>query len=107
MARKCSQIDTRLAKLYNYLKQRMNISAIFLFGSQVSDQERALSDIDLAIFSKDVGNWTLEEKVDAVVEIRRLFGLDIDPHFFSDEDLNNARPTNFTGHIIETGRKIA
>jgi predicted nucleotidyltransferase len=85
----------------------MSISAIFLFGSRASGETTPFSDIDLAIFSKDVATWTLEQKVDAVVEIRHLFGLDIEPHFFSDEDLKKARPTNFAGHIMSTGKKIA
>ena len=107
MDKKSLEIDSLLNKVCEYLKQRMAVSAIFLFGSQSSSRQTAYSDIDLAIFSKDVASWTLEEKVRTVVEIRRLFGLEIEPHFFSDRDLKRARATSFAGHIMRIGTKIA
>jgi predicted nucleotidyltransferase len=105
--KKSLEIDSILNKVCEYLKQRMNVSAIFLFGSQSSSRQTAYSDIDLAIFSKDVAKWTVEERVKSVVKIRRLFGLEIEPHFFSDRDLKRASATSFAGHIMRTGKKIA
>ena len=106
MAQEKTQVDNTIKRVVKYLKQTFCIEAIVLFGSRVSGKHTKFSDIDLAIFSSDVEKWDVEKKVRTIVKIHKLFGLDIEPHFFPAKSLKEARPTNFVGYILKTGRKI-
>lgn len=94
-------------EVIQYLKKRIKIDAVVLFGSALRGTMDEWSDIDLAIFSEDVSHWSFEEEINMMVDVQAVCPNSIEPHFYPAEALKEARPTNFWGHILETGRRIA
>jgi predicted nucleotidyltransferase len=89
------------------LRKRVRISAAFVFGSYAVGTPDKWSDIDLAIFSPDVTDWSIEQKAELSADIKLHCNSNVELHIFSADALIQARPTNFCGHIIETGKKVA
>jgi len=86
--------------------KRIRVEAAYLFGSQLTGEAKPDSDIDVAIFSPDVDNLGLFERV----KLRSRLVLDCDSrlefHLFSSRALSNARPTNFAGYIVAHGKRL-
>ncbi len=98
-----NKIAHRAAKL---LASYVMLKAGYLFGSYVNGQPHKYSDIDLAFFSPDVGRMGIEEKVSLIAKIGEQISPDVEIHLYSDRCLKNARPTNFYGYILKTGKRI-
>lgn len=107
MPRTEAEILEQVSEVIQYLKKRIKIDAAVLFGSVLSGKADEWSDIDLAIFSEDVNNWSFEEEISMMVDVQVTYPNSVEPHFYPVEALSEARPTNFWGHILETGRRIA
>jgi predicted nucleotidyltransferase len=65
------------------------------------------SDIDIATFSSARANMSLEEEVNLLVRVEMKIQAEVEIHLFSDRCLEEARPTNFYGYILERGKRIA
>ncbi len=85
-------------------EQNPKLVTSYLFGSFAKDKNRTESDIDIALFIKDLKD---EDKFDLQVQLMILateFDSRIEPHLLSDSDLNINNP--FITEIIKTGIKI-
>ena len=98
-----NRIARRTTKL---LKNYVRLKAGYLFGSYVNGNPHKYSDIDLAFFSPSVNRMGIEEKISLISKVGEQVGSDVEIHLYSDRCLKDARPTNFYGHILKTGRKI-
>lgn len=107
MVRKKTEIKKIVNKIIKFLLKKINIKIAVLFGSYAKGTPRGDSDIDLAIFTKDAENLSIEEIAKLQTEVKLKYCLDIELHIFSENSLKEARPTNFYGHILETGKKVA
>lgn len=103
---KAKVIELTIQKVIGFLREKINISEAFLFGSYAVGKPRAESDIDLAIFSPDVEKWTIEQKARLAAEVKLRCSADIELHLFPASLLKEARPTNFFGYILKTGKKV-
>ena len=106
MAKSKVQIDTIIKEAIDALRSDIEIDAAILFGSYASGRASKDSDIDLAVFSKTIDKWSFEERLKLASKVRAVSPL-IELHLYSNRALKEARPTNFYGHIIETGKKVA
>jgi len=99
-------LGTLIDKGLWHVRQRIRIEAAYLFGSQLTSEADANSDIDLAIFSPDVDGLGLFERV----KLRSRLMLECDSrlelHVYSSRALANARPTNFAGYIVAHGKRL-
>ncbi|MFZ2357005.1 MAG: nucleotidyltransferase domain-containing protein [Candidatus Omnitrophota bacterium] len=98
-----NRIAHRTTKL---LSSYVRLKAGYLFGSYVNGKPHKYSDIDLAFFSPSVNRMGIEEKISLISKVGQQVGSDVEIHLYSDRCLKDARPTNFYGHILKTGRKI-
>ena len=99
-------VTTALEKGLEYLRSRISIEAAYLFGSQVTGETHADSDIDLAVFSPDASQMTLDQRI----RLRADLAVDCDSrlelHLYSSRALANARPSNFAGYIVAHGKRL-
>lgn len=87
-------------------KRRVPVDRVILFGSHATGQARPDSDIDLAIFSPAVDTMTLREKLGLMAAVQEQVGYEVEVHLFGEKHLREARPTNFAGHILQTGVRV-
>lgn len=106
MAKTRTQVDASVFQAIKYLNKYFKIRQAILFGSQVSGQAGKLSDIDLAVISQDFKNRRWENLVTVFARLSLVCGSSIEIHPFSWDDLKDARPTNFLGHILKTGKVV-
>ncbi len=106
MHRSTVEIDKITKKTLGLLKHYIEIDAAYLFGSYVHGQPHEYSDIDLAVFSHSVNKMGIEKKMTILSKTREEIGSEVEIHLFSEKCLKDARPTNFYGYILKTGKKI-
>lgn len=106
MGKNSSRIKKIIVQATQRLKEYFTIDEIILFGSQVTGKIHEFSDIDLAVISPDFKKKKFDELISIFARISFLSGNNIEIHPFSREALKEARPTNFLGHILKTGRIV-
>ena len=106
MAAKRTPVNSELRRAVARLRQEIDVETAVLFGSRATGEAHRDSDFDLAVFSKAVERWTVEDKLRLTGMIKEINPL-IELHLFSERALREARPTNFAGHILATGVKVA
>jgi len=79
---------------------------VILFGSQLTGRTHEHSDIDLAVFSRDISELRLVERANLAARLRLSCGLELEPHFFPETYLENPPEASFAEHIVKTGRRI-
>jgi predicted nucleotidyltransferase len=99
-------LDITLESALAFLRQRIQIEAAYLFGSQLEGNTHPYSDIDLAVFSPDVENMRFMARVRLGSELARECQPDVELHLYSSQALANARPTNFAGYIVTHGKRL-
>lgn len=93
-----------VAKKYaELIKQQMNISSVYLYGSYVKGTYTDDSDIDIAIIGDDFSDDTIEDTL-KLMKLRRKIDNRIEPHLFNSNEFDSANP--FVREILETGIKI-
>lgn len=107
MVRRKAELKKIIKKVLRFLSAKISIKIAVLFGSYAKGTPHENSDIDLAVFSKDAKNMSIEEIVNLQAEVKLKYCVDMEMHIFSDDLLKESRPTNFYGHILETGKKVA
>jgi len=90
-------------KFIEYLKEKKyQITGAYIFGSYSKDSYNADSDIDLAVILKNCKN-TFDTQVE-LMKLRRNFDLRLEPHPFSEKDLDGNDP--FLSEVLKTGIRI-
>ena len=100
------EINDILRDSLHFLKKKISVGSAYLFGSYATGDATPLSDLDLAIFSPDADKMRIEEKAKLAAALKLQCHSDVELHFFSMKALNEARPTNFCGYILKTGKKV-
>ncbi len=106
MHRTTAEVNRIARRTIKLLGTYIKIKAGYLFGSYVFGKPHKYSDIDLAFFSPSVNRMGIEEKISLISNVSQQVGFDVEIHLYSDKCLKDARPTNFYGYILKTGRKI-
>ncbi len=89
-----------------FLKKKIRISAVYLFGSYATGTATHWSDIDLAVFSPDADKMKIEDKAKLATNLRLRCHTEVELHFFPKKALKEVRPTNFYGYILKMGKKV-
>jgi len=94
-----SQITATVTK---YFKERPNVAAVYLYGSQARGDEKQGSDIDLAVlFSKKQKPTSSDmPQVTFIQELTKRMGRKVDV-----QDLKNCR-VDFTHRVLSEGRLL-
>ena len=106
MVRKTYKFKDLIKTIVDYLSGYFDIEEIILFGSQATGKTHRYSDIDLAVISSDFE----KKNIDNLLKIFSKISLEITPnveiHPFTPKDIKEARPSNFIGHILSTGKVV-
>lgn len=105
MAATRARVNGALHRAVARLRLEIDVQDAVLFGSRVTGVPHRESDFDLAVFSKAVERWTVEDKARLSSLVKEINPL-IELHLFSERALKEARPTNFAGHILATGVRV-
>ena len=106
MDRTSSKVKRLINSAIKYLSSYFQIEKVILFGSQANGKARRYSDIDIAVVSPDFVNINFDDLLGVFSKVSLEVSSDIEIHPFTPKDISEARPTNFIGHILETGKIV-
>lgn len=107
MVRTESSIRTAVRNVIEFAEKKgISVDLAAVFGSYVSGTPTDASDVDIALFSKDIDGKSIEERAEIASSISLNCGDDIELHLYTMDAAEHARPTNFAGYILETGRIV-
>jgi len=95
--------DALIEKAVSFLYKTIEIEDIFVFGSFVEGNFNEESDIDIAVFVKNWGKYTLKDFARQLFYIQNYISSRIELHFFP----SKTEPLTFQEYIRNTGRKVA
>lgn len=104
MVRTETSLNQIIEDVLAYLRRRIRIKSVYLFGSYVTKTSREYSDVDLAVFYEGVLDF--EEKASLAAQVKLHCATDIELHLFPAQALKEARPTNFYGYLLENGKAV-
>ena len=107
MVRSVADAERLARRALDEARRHVAVTEAFLFGSYVSGTPHEWSDVDLAIFSPAVDTWDRRTWLDVSYQVAKAAEHVVEPHFFGMKARENARPTNFIGHILKTGKRVA
>lgn len=89
-----------------YLLQKIQIQQVIVFGSQARGETDKWSDIDLAVISLDFAQMSRRKIMDLLVEVALSINPSVEIRPYTPQNLKDARPTSFLGHILATGKIV-
>jgi predicted nucleotidyltransferase len=89
-----------------YLLRKIRVHKAILFGSHSRGTADEWSDIDLAVISPDFARMNQKEVIDLLVEVALVVAPSLEIRPYTPQDLKEARPTNFLGHILTEGKVV-
>jgi predicted nucleotidyltransferase len=78
----------------------------YLFGSHLSEEADAWSDIDIAVFLEDAEAWDIERRAVLSARVQRLAGDDIEIHVFPAGSDESGDPSSFANHVRRVGVRL-
>jgi predicted nucleotidyltransferase len=106
MAQIKSSVKNSIVKTIRYLQNQITITEVILFGSYAAGTQHKHSDIDIAVISPDFENKDINFRAAISSKAKINGSIDVEIHPFALQSLKDARPTNFIGHILKTGKII-
>jgi len=106
MAAQLAEVMARAEGALSVVGRHLDVSAAFLFGSQVEGGADEHSDIDIAVFAPGVETWTFVEHVNVATRIQAELSNDIELHFFPDDQLEHCHPASFAAYVQKHGAPI-
>jgi len=88
------------------MRKRLNVTAVYLFGSQVRGTDDRWSDIDIGVFLAGFDSASFRERIRAAVDVQRELGDDLEFHFFDASDPKNRETVSFAAEVMRTGVRI-
>jgi len=88
------------------LSRFTDVSAAFVFGSQVDGQPTEESDIDVAAFISEADNWDILERARVASLVQAEVGDDVELHFFASSRLEHPDPASFAAYVMKHGVPI-
>lgn len=107
MVRTKASINKSIREIIEYMKEKgITVDLGVLFGSYVSGSPTESSDVDLAIFSKDLEGERLRNRIELASEVSLHCSNGVELHLYPIKSLYKARTTNFVGYILKNGKHI-
>ena len=88
------------------LQQKIRVQQAILYGSHARGEADASSDVDLAVISPDFSTLSHRRAMDLLVEVALAVDPSVEIRPYTPQNLREARPTNFLGHIIAEGKLV-
>jgi predicted nucleotidyltransferase len=95
-----------IKRAVEYLQRKIRIQQVIVFGSHVTGGADKWSDIDLAVVSPDFTQMNQKQIMDLLVEVALAVDTSLEIRPYTPQDLQEARPTNFLGHILTQGKIV-
>ena len=95
-----------IQRTIEYLKQKIHVQQVILFGSHARGEADQWSDLDLAVISPDFARMSHSTRMDLLVKLAVAVDAMVEVRPYTPEDLREARPTNFLGHILNEGKIV-
>ncbi len=96
-------IEEKARAALRVLARRARIRAAYLFGSRVEGKADRWSDIDVAAFIEDGGQWNVQDRVSLCVEARQEVGDDVELHLFPAESHERPPRASFAQYVLRHG----
>lgn len=103
MAQIPDKVISRVHQASGILKQYGKVVRSYLFGSYVWGKYDQESDIDLAVFIKDLESWDIRRRAKIIASVQKEVGDDLELHLLPASVLTHPEPMSFANKIIQTG----
>lgn len=100
------RIDELVQQTIGYLKQKIHVQRVILFGSYARGDADKWSDLDLAVISPDFTGMSHANRMDLLVKLAMAVDSMVEVRPYTPEEFKEARPTNFLGHILTEGKVV-
>lgn len=107
MARHISEVEKIVISTIRIIDQSYPVKAAYLFGSYAKGTQTEDSDIDIAVFCDGIESLDIEALINFISNVQKKVGAEIELHLFPSSILDQTRPTNFIGYIVNNGKKFA
>ena len=105
MAQIPEKVERTILDFVSEIQKNITVNKIILFGSYARGDFDTLSDVDLAVFSKDFrGKKTVEATTFLLSKTRKYREVCLEPIGFDDTDLIKDNP--FVKEILASGKEI-
>ncbi len=101
-----TRVEEIVRRAVDRLRERIRIQQVILFGSHARREADPWSDVDLAVISPDFGRMSHRKIMDLLVEVALAVDASVEIRPYTPNDVKDARPTNFLGHILAEGRVV-
>ncbi|OGW60211.1 MAG: hypothetical protein A2V83_02365 [Nitrospirae bacterium RBG_16_64_22] len=88
------------------LREKIRVQEVILFGSRARGEGDEWSDLDLAVISPDFARMSHRRVMDLLVDVALAVDSSVEIRPYTPQDLKEARPTNFLGHIVAEGKVV-
>jgi predicted nucleotidyltransferase len=92
-----------IKKTITYLNEKFDTPEIFVFGSALTGNFTEESDIDIALYLRDYGNYSLNDFAKILFNVQNQISSRLELHFFPSQ----SEPLTFSEHIRSIGEKVA
>ncbi|MBM4387338.1 MAG: nucleotidyltransferase domain-containing protein [Deltaproteobacteria bacterium] len=100
------ELSRIIAEFVNALEKKISVTRVVLFGSYARGMAKSYSDIDLAVFSPDIGKGKRVDEIAFLLGVARTVNSRIEPIPFSDEELHQRDERRFSRHICKVGKVV-
>ena len=101
-----ARAEELVRRTIEYLSRKVRVHQAILFGSHARGDADEWSDVDLAVISPDFARMSHPKLMDLLVEVSLAVASSVEIRPYTPRDLREARPTNFLGHILATGKVV-
>jgi len=101
-----AEAGTVVRQTLRYLGRRIRVQQAIVFGSHARGAADEWSDVDLAVVSPDFARMSHRQVMDLLVEVALAVDPRVEIRAYTPRQLTAARPTNFLGHVLATGKVV-
>ena len=107
MAALDAEVKRRALHAARIMGRMAPVRAAYVFGSYVDGLTHQWSDIDVALFLERIETWDMRRRAQAMFQVQKEAGLDIDAHLFSAQALDRNEAGSFASYILKNGVRLA
>jgi len=101
-----AEVRQRALDAVRILKGMAAVRAAYVFGSRVEGRAHRFSDIDVALFVEGVENWDIRRRAQAMAQVQKEAGLDVEAHLFPASALDHREPGSFAAWVLTHGVEV-
>lgn len=100
------EVERRAVAAARVLSRQGALRSAYVFGSYAEGRADRWSDIDVAAFIEGVETWDLRRRTQAMLQVQKEIGFDVEPHLFPASSLDHPEPGSFVAHVLRHGIRI-